>query len=394
MITFGAAGAVAYSAVSGTSVAPAYPAGITAGQMLVLIIGQKPTTANGGTVATPAGWTLAGSVLAKGGFGSTTGAGVGNTNVFVFTKVAASETGTLTVTVGDNNVCWAHISRWATTSSGWAAAGFASGAEERDSISAAAVTTTSIGAQGGDMLVGAFVAPYGGTGTYFSAPVFSATGAYIPTSTEMVEPTTTVGNDITGVVSYAPVSNGPEVTGPALWGCTYGSVTSTVKGPFGLLRLRENPVVSPTSIDKVSATELLLAENPAYPAPVQKLAASELLLAENPAYPAPVQKVAAIELLFAETYVDTTTTQFVDAVEIPVASSGAVTRSVDTFETAVASSGVPARYIDSFSIVVASSVTLAAPTNDLWVWDGTTKIPANVTVWDGSAKIETSVSVT
>jgi len=33
-------------------------------------------------------------------------------------------------------------------------------------------------------------------------------------------------------------------------------------------------------------------------------------------------------------------------------------------------------------------------TNDLWVWNGTTAVPANVTVWNGTAEVATSVSVT
>lgn len=72
---------------------------------------------------------------------------------------------------------------------------------------------------------------------------------------------------------------------------------------------------------------------------VNKVPATELLLAENPAYPAPVQKMSALELIFAE-------------------------------------------YIPP------------APTNDLWVWNGTTEVPANVTVWNGTSEVEAGVSVT
>ena len=41
-VAYGTAGAVAYGS---TSVAPAYPSGITAGDMLVLLVGTKPASA-------------------------------------------------------------------------------------------------------------------------------------------------------------------------------------------------------------------------------------------------------------------------------------------------------------------------------------------------------------
>lgn len=71
-ISFGSSGGAAYSSAAGaTSVAPAYPTGIAAGQALVLILGMKPTVADGGAVTTPAGWTLQGSITGAGGYGAT-----------------------------------------------------------------------------------------------------------------------------------------------------------------------------------------------------------------------------------------------------------------------------------------------------------------------------------
>ena len=60
------AGAAAYSASGGTTVAPAYPSGILATDVVLLFLGQKPSTANGGTATTPAGWTLRDELLAAG----------------------------------------------------------------------------------------------------------------------------------------------------------------------------------------------------------------------------------------------------------------------------------------------------------------------------------------
>lgn len=83
------------TAAAGTTVAPSYPTGITAGDVLVMFVGQKPATANAGTVTTPTGWTLQDSLTAAGGYGTTLGADTGNTNLFVYTKdtVTGAETG-------------------------------------------------------------------------------------------------------------------------------------------------------------------------------------------------------------------------------------------------------------------------------------------------------------
>lgn len=106
------AAVAAYSAAAGaTSIAPAYPAGIAATDALILIVGDKPTAANGGTVTTPAGWTLRDQLTGAGGYGATIGADTGNTNLRIYTKdtVAGTETGTLAVTLAGVNVAWGFI---------------------------------------------------------------------------------------------------------------------------------------------------------------------------------------------------------------------------------------------------------------------------------------------
>ena len=62
-ITYQSAGAVATTAAGATTISPAYPTGIIAGDIVVLFVAQKPSVANGGTVTTPAGWTLLTSLL-------------------------------------------------------------------------------------------------------------------------------------------------------------------------------------------------------------------------------------------------------------------------------------------------------------------------------------------
>ena len=60
------AGAFAYSASGGTSVSPAYPAGITANYVLVLVAGQKPSAANSGTVKNDSAVDIDGGIFTLG----------------------------------------------------------------------------------------------------------------------------------------------------------------------------------------------------------------------------------------------------------------------------------------------------------------------------------------
>jgi len=99
------AAAAAYSAASGTTVSPAYPAGILATDVVLLFVGQKPTAVGGGTVTTPTGWTLRDELTNAGGY-TAQGADTGNTNLRVYSwnTPVAGQTGNLAVTIGGNDV--------------------------------------------------------------------------------------------------------------------------------------------------------------------------------------------------------------------------------------------------------------------------------------------------
>lgn len=251
-VTAGTSGAVAYSAQNGTSVAPAYPSGIAAGNLLVLTIGMKPSTANGGTVTTPAGWTLVHGYTGQGGYGTTLAADSGNTNLFIFVKEAAgTETGSLTVTVGTNNVCWAVITRYSydqATGQGWATMQAAQGSRATTPTSPMTITATEVSAgsfsyAAGDMLHWAFCIPTDvTTPSQFSAESITGTGATFGTSVEIAEPDSGTGNDIGGVVGYTPVSGGSGSTS-VNWVTTLAGTLTNVRGPLVVLRIREDPFV-------------------------------------------------------------------------------------------------------------------------------------------------------
>lgn len=244
-LSFGVQGTIAYSAASGTTVSPTYPTGITTTSALVLIVGQKPTTANGGTVTTPSGWTLQASRTGAndgntGGYVATLGADTGNTNIFVYTKdtVAGTETGTLAITVGDNNVAWADIYRVQAS----AEATFSYAADTgKDTTTGATVSIATAGGltiAAGDILIAGMVVPTDvTTPAQFSAESLTQSGTTFGTVTEVEEPDSTAGNDIGGFVVQSDVASGSGSAAVTLGG-TAGGTTTNVMGPGFVIRIR------------------------------------------------------------------------------------------------------------------------------------------------------------
>lgn len=248
------AGAAAYSASGGTSVAPAYPSGILDTDAVLLFVGQKPSTANSGTVTTPTGWTLRDELTAAGGYGTTLGADTGNTNLRVYSwnSPVAGQTGTLSVTLGTNNVSWAFIVR-IPTNGGALSYGSAEGQRTTTPTSPMSIALTD-GAtptafQTGDVAIWAMCIPTDvTTPAQFSAESITATGATFGTAVEINEPDSTTGNDIGGYSAYASVTAGSSTTAPTVTATLAGTLTN-VRGPVVLLRVREAPVTHGTSGD-------------------------------------------------------------------------------------------------------------------------------------------------
>ena len=237
-------GATAYSASGGTSVAPAYPAGILATDIVLLFLGQKPSTANGGTATTPAGWTLREELLAAGGYGTTLGADTGNTNLRVYSwnVPVAGQTGTRSVTLAANGVSWAFIVRVPT---GGGAVSFGSADGQRTTAATASLSialtngATATDFQTGDKAIWAMCIPTDvTTPSQFSAQSVTATGAVFATAVELNEPDSATGSDIGGYSAYAHVNSGSSTTAPTVVTSVAGTLTN-VRGPVVLLRLRE-----------------------------------------------------------------------------------------------------------------------------------------------------------
>lgn len=245
-------GTTAYSASAGTTVAPAYPAGITAGDALVMFVGQKPGTANGGTTTTPTGWTLRDDLTAAGGYGTTLGIDTGNTNLRAYTKdtVTGAESGTLSVTLGGNGVTWAFMVH-VPTNGGALSYGSADGQRTTTPTSPMAIALTNGASatafQTGDKAIWAMCIPTDvTTPSQFSAQSITATGATFGTATELNEPDSTTGNDIGGYSAWAHVDSGSSSTAPTVTATLAGTLTN-VRGPVVLVRIREAAVTHATT---------------------------------------------------------------------------------------------------------------------------------------------------
>lgn len=236
-ITYQSAGAVGLNTSGTSTFTCAYPASIVLNDYLVLIVGVKPSTANtGGTISTPALWTLVTSLLYGGGYGASQGTNTGNSSIYGFVHVASgTETGSLTVTDSSIDNAWGQIHRLSHTGTGWAAATGATGSD----ITAGDVSITfgsDPGMTAGDYVIAAMCAS--SNLATFSAEALSATGVTFGTVTEVSEPKVTVGNRSGGFIVQAPVSSGTSSAAPVLTATT-GGTTTDARGPGIIIRIRE-----------------------------------------------------------------------------------------------------------------------------------------------------------
>jgi len=243
------AAAAAYSALNGTTVTPAYPAGILATDVVLLFVGQKPGSANSGTNPAPSGWTLREELTGAGGYGATLGADTGNTNLRVFSwnTPIAGQTGNLNVSLGNSNVAWAFIVR-IPTSGGAISYGSADGQRTTTPTSPMTVAltngATATNFESGDLAIWAMCIPTDvQTPAQFSNHLATATGATFAAGVEINEPDSTTGNDIGGFSAYASVSSGSSTAAPSVTVTLAGTLTN-VRGPVVMLRVREIQAIS------------------------------------------------------------------------------------------------------------------------------------------------------
>ena len=218
------------------------------GDLLVMFVGQKPSSANGGTVTTPSGWTLVGQLTGAGGYGTTLGADTGNTNLRIYTKVAvAGDSGTtLSLAHGKTNVLWARILAFRSATGVFDTSGFASGSDTSSGTAVSATMSSNPGITVGDMVAWGMCIPTDvTTPSQFSSHNITQTGVTYGTKTEVGELDSSTNNDIGGFIAYAPVSSGTGTANPVIT-ATAGGTTTNVRGPVCMIRMREGAAAAIT----------------------------------------------------------------------------------------------------------------------------------------------------
>lgn len=254
------AGAPAYSAAAGGTVAPAYPTvsgGIAAGDQLVCFVAFKPPTAspNTGTVTTPTTggtWNRPAEKTAAndgntGGYTTTIGADTGNVGAFSFDLLATGgESGTMTITLGGagtGSVAWAMMMAFRQpTGSSWSSVAGSTGKRTQNTTPSAGVVSEAMAADPG-VTVGDYIAFMMGTptdvdgGTTWSAQAITQSGMTYETAVETAEAFSGNGNDIGGFVAITRALTGTSAGVPTV-GATKGGTTTNTRGPILFLRMR------------------------------------------------------------------------------------------------------------------------------------------------------------
>lgn len=230
-VTYQSAGTIAYST---GNPAVGYPASLSIGDLILLVVGTKPSTAS---VTRPVGdFAFLGSYAGGGG---TTAADAGPTRLDVFWKIATgNESGTQTVTVPGNSVSWAQMYRYSNSTSFWDLA-IAGGTDSTTGSAWSVTCDANPGIVAGDELLIASCTPTDiGAGAQFTSESVSATGATLGSMTEISEPFSSSGNDIGGFVFKMSCTAGPATAAPIITATASGTTTN-IRGPSALIRIRE-----------------------------------------------------------------------------------------------------------------------------------------------------------
>jgi hypothetical protein len=231
-VTYQSTGTTAYST---GNPAPGYPASIASGDLLVLVVGTKPSTT---PATTPSGWTLLGAFAGTTG---TQGIDTGPMRVGVFYKIAdGTESGTQSVTVTGNNVSAASIYRFSNATGAWDVnATFGEDTSGGTSWSAVCNSAGSYDFASGDhVLFGGIIPTDVTTPAQFSAEAITASGATFAAATEIEEWDTSSGQDMGAFIAWSSVSSGSSTSAPTVT-ATAGGTTTNVYGPSFVVRVRQ-----------------------------------------------------------------------------------------------------------------------------------------------------------
>ena len=239
VVAFGSSGTVATGAAA---LAVPHPAGIVAGDLLVLVVGNKHPP-NGPT--TPAGWTLVTSGQGLGGLG-TNGGDRGPVFSTIFVKIAlGTETGNLAVTLTSAVGSIGRMFRYTkTTAAAWDYAA-TNGADSMAGTNWSVTGAANPGISSGDLVIVGSVVNSNRMNDPdpWTLESVAAAGATFGGATERQDSSTAAGNDLALIVSDHPVTAGTATAVPVftMTGAPAGRVTAnTPTGPSVFLRIRES----------------------------------------------------------------------------------------------------------------------------------------------------------
>lgn len=231
-IAFGASGLAANTATNTLTLA--YPAGITAGQLIVVCVCNKYPPNN---PTTPAGFTLAANAQGTGGSGAA-GIDTGTVYMTVYYKIAVgTETGNLAITfVGTNNSGIGRIFRYTNATGNWNV----SAANGSDNTAGTAWLTTmnvNPGLTTGDW---AIVASGINTDAYtYASQAPAEASTTFGATVERQDSGTNSGQDCALVVTDTPVTAGTSVNPPTYSMTASGTAANNPAGSSVMLRIRE-----------------------------------------------------------------------------------------------------------------------------------------------------------
>lgn len=232
---------ISAATASATALPVPYPASITIGNPLVLLVGTKAFSA---TITTPDGWIPLGEVTN----GSVaTGTDVGSVKMAAFAREAVGgETGNLTVSISGASSSYGSIYRYTKAANQSAQFALATGTDTTAGTSWSVAYGSDPGITSGDHLVLGGVWSTDAADTV-SASAFAATGATIAgiVAAGDQNPRITTGNDLGGNTNHCNCSAG-TASAAGTWTATHTLATNN-SGSAVLVRIREVPKPSARS---------------------------------------------------------------------------------------------------------------------------------------------------
>lgn len=221
-----------------TSISPTFPSGITAGQLLVAIVTIREASNSYALIANP-GWTGIGEIFST--FGSV-GADAGPIRSYAFFRVAdGSESGSLTISVPASTSAAGAVFRFSSslgTAAEWNIE-WASGEDTSSGTGYSVACTphaprlTAGWIAPGDVLF-VHAAKPSDSGSWASQSITS-TGLTIGSSSEVLDYTTSFGNDLSVCAWHATVSSGTQSSSTV----TVSATITASYGPAMVFRIRD-----------------------------------------------------------------------------------------------------------------------------------------------------------